>query len=392
MYFSVLDSKIECLGLFTDKLYKNPPEKLTATWNYCPNLPLDVEYLYLYCGGNSLLEESDPGNREGFANQEKRLKAHLKSFQLSKIDLNQHCFYDLVPFNFIESYCNTKNQALSYIHSVKERPKNYEHLLKIHKLVREIEKRDIKLDVRVLYDKMENSRAKKIIQKYKSGHGRIYYNMFGSKTGRLTTTPESFPILTLNKEFRNVIKPKNDFFLELDFNACELRVLLGLLGLEQPKEDIHEWNAKNVFRGLVTRKEAKERIFAWLYNPESKDHLSNCAYDKTSIKEKYWDGKIVTTPFDRQIEADDFHALNYTIQSTASDMFLEQVYKLRNILQKRKSVISFVIHDSVVIDVAKEDLKSIALLKNEFENTRFGVFKVNVKAGKNLGEMTQRWI
>ena len=73
-------------------------------------------------------------------------------------------------------------------------------------------------------------------------------------------------------------------------------------------------------------------------------------------------------------------------------MFLEQVYKLRTILQHRKSSIGFVIHDSVVIDMAKEDLKSIALLKNEFENTRFGSFKVNVKAGKSLGEMTERWI
>ena len=392
MYFSVLDSKIECLGLFADKFYKNPPQKLVATWNYCPNLPLDVEYLYLYCGGSPLAESGDPENTEGLVSHEKKLKAHLKSFHAAKIDLNQHCFYDLVPFDFIEKYCRAKNHALAHIHSVRERPKNYEHLLKIHKLVREIEKRDIELDVRTLYDKRTNPRAKKIIQKYRNGNGRIYYNMFGSKTGRLTTTPDSFPILTLNKEFRNVIKPTNDFFLELDFNACELRVLLGLLGLEQPKGDIHDWNAKNVFRGLQTRKEAKERIFAWLYNPDSKDRLANKSYDRLLIKEKYWDGKVVTTPFDRQIEADEFHALNYTIQSTASDMFLEQVYKLRTILQHRKSSIGFVIHDSVVIDMAKEDLKSIALLKNEFENTRFGSFKVNVKAGKSLGEMTERWI
>ncbi len=392
MYFSILDSKIECLGLFADKFYKNPPEQLTATWKYCPNLPLEAEYLYLYCSGASLLECCDPKNKEKFSNQESRLKAHLKSLHAAKIDLGQHCFYDLVPFDFVEEYCTTKNEALAYVHSYRARPKNYEHMLKIHKLTREIEKREIKLDVRALYDKTDNERAKKIIQKYKGGRGRIYYNMFGTKTGRLSTTPDSFPILTLNREFRNVVQPTNDFFLELDFNACELRVLLGLLGLEQPKEDIHDWNAKNVFRGIPTRDEAKERIFAWLYNPDSKDYLANRTYDRLLIKEKYWDGKMVTTPFDRLIEADEFHAVNYTVQSTASDMFLEQVYKLRNILQKRKSFISFVIHDSVVLDVAQEDLNSVPLLKNEFENTRFGRFKTNVKAGKNLGEMKTRWI
>jgi hypothetical protein len=46
--------------------------------------------------------------------------------------------------------------------------------------------------------------------------------------------------------------------LEFDFNAAELRVLLGLLEKEQPQQDIHEWNINNVYRGLITREDAKK--------------------------------------------------------------------------------------------------------------------------------------
>ena len=64
--------------------------------------------------------------------------------------------------------------------------------------------------------------------------------------------------LTMDRKYRRVIEPTNDFFVELDFNAAELRTLIALQGKNQPAEDIHEWNVKNVYRGLVTREEAKK--------------------------------------------------------------------------------------------------------------------------------------
>ena len=218
--------------------------------------------------------------------------------------------------------------------------------------------------------------------------GRVVnYDAHKTKTGRLTTKKDSFPILTLNKTFRQAIMPNNDYFVELDFNAAELRTLLSLLGKEQPTGDIHEWNIKNVYLDLVTREEAKKRIFAWLYNPESKDRLSGRAYGRGRVKQKYWDGKVVNTMYGRQIESDNHHALNYIIQSTFADLFLRQTLKVHDLLKNKKSFISFLIHDSLVIDLAEEDKKILPKLKKALMSTDLGKFKISLNAGKNFGDM-----
>jgi DNA polymerase I-like protein with 3'-5' exonuclease and polymerase domains len=175
--------------------------------------------------------------------------------------------------------------------------------------------------------------------------------------------------------------------MEIDYNAAELRTLLALSEKEQPKEDIHEWNIKNVYRDLATRQEAKERIFAWLYNPASKDYLSNRAYERDKVLEKYWDGKEVKTIFNKVIPSDRHHALNYIIQSTTAEMFLKQMVKVHEILKEKKSFIAFSVHDSLVIDLAKEDKELIPELIKVFEETPIGNFKANLSLGKSYGKM-----
>jgi hypothetical protein len=70
-------------------------------------------------------------------------------------------------------------------------------------------------------------------------------------------------------------------------------------------------------------------------------------------------------------------------------MVHEQAYKLYQILRNRRSYISFLIHDAVYIDLAEEDRYEILNLLDTFKKTRYNIFKVNVSAGKNLGEMKE---
>jgi len=388
MIFQTLDNKIECRGVFLDnKVYSEPPKGLTATWSYSPNLPLDVEYANLYCHGKTISEVCPEGLRSEWENASFRLKAYLNSFIHAKINLNEHCFYDLVPQNFLYEYYSIKTAITEHVLQTYKKPDNYEFLLGLTRTIKDIGQQKLKIKRQNLKGRMSESKTRNFLKKIGTSEPYIKYNIRGTKTGRLTTVKDSFPILTLSKEHRACLEPNNDLFVEFDFNAAELRVLLALSGLEQPTEDIHEWNAKNVFRGLQNRKESKERIFAWLYNPESKDYLANRAYDRDSVLQKYWDGKNVCTIYDRKIQADRHHALNYIIQSTTADLFLRQMVKIHKFLEDKRSSVAFSIHDSLVLDFAQSEKDLIGEISNIFANTDLGKFKVNLSLGKNFGRM-----
>ena len=107
-------------------------------------------------------------------------------------------------------------------------------------------------------------------------------------------------------------------------------------------------------------------------------------------RNKYWDGFKIKTDYGRIMEnVDEHHSLNYIIQSTTIDMVHEQAYKVYELLKGRKSHIAFLIHDAVYIDLAEEDRYDLLNVLDTFRNTRYDAFKVNVSAGRNLGEMKE---
>ncbi len=58
-------------------------------------------------------------------------------------------------------------------------------------------------------------------------------------------------------------------------------------------------------------------------------------------------------------------------------------------LKVRNSHIAFCIHDSLVIDFAREDRDIISDIVEEFSSTSLGSFKTNVSVGKNFGDMKE---
>jgi DNA polymerase I-like protein with 3'-5' exonuclease and polymerase domains len=104
------------------------------------------------------------------------------------------------------------------------------------------------------------------------------------------------------------------------------------------------------------------------------------------VVKKYFNGGQVTTFFDRVIESDEHHALNYILQSTAADLFFKQMIKVWKMLEGRESRIAFCMHDSLVIDYCEKDSDVLKELKQTFSNTDLGSFVVNVSAGKNYGK------
>tara|TARA_S200002703_G_scaffold71393_1_gene61914 strand:+ start:1057 stop:2250 length:1194 start_codon:yes stop_codon:yes gene_type:complete len=393
MLFQALDNKKDCYGVYCDgeihleEAFQS--DQLTKTWSYSPFLAdLDkVEYAQLYCLGQSLTQVCPPELAEHWASVSSKLKAFLKSFSQAKISLDEHCFFDLVPERFLVEFCEVKNEITEHVIKTHKKPENYEFMKEVVRLTSDISSQSVNLDKKPLKSCLGSTKGRSLWKNFDGLSRRVVYNPYGTKTGRLTTVKASFPILTLAKEHRAILTPRNDWFVELDFNAAELRTLLSLAGEDQPMDDVHIWNVENVYNGKYDRDKAKQKIFAWLYNPKSKDKLASKAYKRDEVLEKYWDGTSVKTPFGRTIEADQKHALNYIIQSTTSDVFLDRAIALHKLLSSKKSTIAMLIHDSVIVDLANEDLGMVKEMVNLFSDTKLGSYRVGVKAGKNFGDL-----
>ena len=282
----------------------------------------------------------------------------------------------------MKEFCQIKNEICEWVFSKYDRPENYEHLLSVQKVLSEIKYQKLNLDVKPLRAYWGDRRAKKLYKQYMSSDAFCDYNLYGSVTGRLSTHKGSFPLLNLKKEYREIVLPNNDFFIELDYNAAEARVVLSLLGIEQPDIDIHEYHATRLYK--CSRSDAKKRFFAWLYNPNSEDKISSGQYDRNLLLSRYRNGNSIETLFKRKIKCDDFHAFNYLIQSTCADMVLDRMVAIHEMLRDRKSHVAFTLHDSIILDFSSDDKDLIKLIVEEYRNTELGKFKTTVSAGKDL--------
>ena len=389
MLFQTLDDKEECIAIYTNgEIIQELTGELTKTWGYSAFLKDEpIEYAKIYCGGKTLDEVCPKHIKEDWDKINNRMKAYHRSFVEAKIDLRQNCFFDLVPERYLLTYYDLRNHITGNVFANYKKPANYDLILGMTKITNKIKYQNlnINLDGVTITPKLRD-----LLKKHDRSRAYINYNIYGTKTGRLATGPGSFPILTMKRDLRNIIKPTNDCFLELDFNAAELRTVLALNGHKQPCMDLHEWNVQNIYQGKGTRESAKKRVFAWLYNPNSEDKLTNRYYDRGKVKDRFFSNGKVKTLFNREIESDDYHAFNYIIQSTTSDLFMKQMIKIHDYLKDKQSFIAFSLHDSLVLDFSKEDLKNVPELVTMFSNTDLGQYLTNVSIGKNFGEM-KKW-
>ena len=398
MLFEIIDHKQQCKNIvLNNKIVSDPVYKdLSKTWSYHSSLKdYDIEYASLYAQGKTLDECCPEKLRDKWNEIKEKHFAYIKSFQNGFCELDNTCFYDLVPKSFVIDYFTIKSQITEHVLNQYKRPESYEFLLELSKLITSIRDNNLNINREVLTPKLHQLKARNFYTKTFSCNSYIDYNLFGTITGRLTTKKDSFPILTMSKDYRAVIKPSNDWFVELDFNAAELRCLLALHEQTQPEEDIHEWHG-HIFNRLsdheLDRDAIKRKIFGWLYGPLNVSlgiPEIEKYYDKQKILGNYWNGQEVINPFGRIIKADEFHALNAIVQSTTSDIFLRRAIAVNKLLKNRKSLTMGLIHDSMVIDFAREDKDILEDLIKEFGNTDLGQFKVNTSVGTHFGNMVR---
>jgi hypothetical protein len=391
MIFQAIDDKLECIGIYGDgKLYfEDFPSELTHTWKHTGSLKeIEPYYAYLFCEGRDL-EQACPLNlRPALQKAQRRLKAYLKSFQIAKVNMRDHCIFDLVPQDFLKEFCEIKNQITQHIFDAHEKPAHYEHLGRVHRLLYKIQYQPLNLTNEgcrgLYYSSMNAVRAKKLL----NGPPHIDYNLFGTVTGRLTTAQNSFPILTLQKNFRQLVKPHNEWFLSLDYNGAEVRTFIALAGEDQPQEDVHQWHIKNLIKEELSREDAKIKFFAWLYNYRSANDDFE-AYHRAQVVAQWYDGEYVTTPFKRKIRVDKPRALSYLIQSTTADLVLDRAVVLDQFLEDHRSFVSHIVHDEIVIDLADEERHLVPEIKQLFATNKLDTFLVNLMCGPNYLELKE---
>ena len=403
MIFQTLDDKSECVGIYHDGdlMFDSDqfPEGLSCTWKYTPALRDwdGIRFANLYLEGAPLSEHLPEYLLDDWADVQNRLASFLRSLSIAQVDLRDHCIYDVTPSRFLKEFGRVRNSMTQYVLQNIEEPPRYSYLEKVCRLLSDIKERPLKINKKRLASYSAVSKNKPILKQLKAKESFIDYNQFGTKTGRLTTSGHSFPLLTLRKDLRSIVEPTNDFYVELDFNGAEVRVLMGLLGLKQPDVDVHTFHCQEVFGGELSREEAKVAFFAWLYGSRSSKTLEyskqlESYYRKDTLLDQFWDGSTVLTPFGKRIkEVDEHHALNYLIQSTAAEMTLLQALKIDYFLSSRKakSHVAAIIHDAIVLDMDATERHLLPSIQSLMEGTRFGKMKINCSEGDNLGSLKE---
>ena len=373
MILQTLDIKNNCAGIFYKdqfhlEKYNQIVKNCNVAWKHSSMLK-DEDYRYLYLSLKDEDLSSYSRDPDMFLTYRKKMEAHQRAATAAKVSLEQECFFDLLPEHQLMRWFQIKQEALENIYKKLDKQPDYDILHKAHVLTTNISKQNIWFGTK---------------------RGRVLYNIFGSATGRLTTKKGSVPVLTLKKEQRDLLRPDNDAFVELDLNAAEIRMLMALSGREQPQGDIHEWVVSNVFNGEIERSQAKIELFAWLYNPSSSKSRFDQIFSRTIFRDFYFsEEEILTTPFGRKLAVDERKAQNYLLQSTTSDQVLENAYKIQKMLKGTDSKIAFTLHDSIILDMTQKDAIMLKDIKNQFEETRWGPFASTCKVGKTFGSLKE---
>lgn len=225
------------------------------------------------------------------------------------------------------------------------------------------------------------------------------YNLCNT-TGRPTNSFNSVNFLAIPKgtEFRRCFKPKNDEFVQMDFDGYHVRLVSSLIDYEIPKDiKAHMYLAKQYFgKEDITKEEygkAKQTNFQSIYGTIP-DEFSSLEFFKKLKKfvEKLWtkysDEGSVADPISGKnfsvglSEMRPTKLMNYLIQSYETSRNVERLYYVLKRLSTCKTKLILVTYDSVLLDWDKEDGEE--LLTEIQQILEKGNFPVSVEKSKDL--------
>ena len=186
MLFQTLDNKHKCIGVYYDgDLYFNNevPDGISKTWTYASFLKdKELSFGHLQCGGKSLDDVCPDVLRDDWEEINKKLKAYMRSFFISKVSLDDNCFYDLVPEKFLLEYCEIKNKITKHVFENFLPPKNLRFLTLLTKVVEDINQQKLNIDIDEFKPHLAEYKARQWRKKVEKLKPYIRYDVFGTKT------------------------------------------------------------------------------------------------------------------------------------------------------------------------------------------------------------------
>lgn len=225
------------------------------------------------------------------------------------------------------------------------------------------------------------------------------YNLYNT-TGRPTNSFNSVNFLAIPKgqEFRRCFKPRNDTFVQMDFDGYHVRLVSSLIDYEIPTDTkAHMYLAKQYFgKEEITKDEyskAKQTNFQSIYGtiPEEYKDLEFFKKLKNFVDKKwkeYCEQGYITDPVSGKVFTKDLvdmrptKLMNYLIQSYETTRNVERLYWVLKKLQGRKSKLILVTYDSILLDWSSED--GDELLTEIKQILEQGNFPVSVEKSKDL--------
>jgi len=198
-----------------------------------------------------------------------------------------------------------------------------------------------------------------------------YYNLYNI-TSRPTNSFNSvnYSAIPHKEEYRKSIIPKNDSFIEFDFDGYHLRLLSNQIGYKLDNTKAHKQLASLYFgKDEITDEEytkAKQINFQSIYGqiPKEYAHLeifnkiqnyidnlwsdfSNQGYVNAPISMKRFSNKLP--------DMNPQKLMNYIIQSLETSRNILILKDVLNCLKNKKSNIVLYTYDSIVLDYSKDD-------------------------------------
>lgn len=231
------------------------------------------------------------------------------------------------------------------------------------------------------------------------GIAYTYFNMYNN-TSRPTNSFNhiNFSAIPHKPEYRENFLPRNDKFLEFDFDGYHLRLLGDLLGYNFTRESAHLQLGKEYFKkDELSEQEystTKQINFSSIYGnpPDEYKHTPFISkleeytkeiweeYSKNGFIRDRISGKVFSTKLKEMYPK---KLLNYTIQSLETSNNLKTLKNILNLLKDKKSKVVMYTYDAFLIDYSETDGEGLINdVKQIMEQE--GKFPSNVKISKNL--------